>query len=309
METQTKATAKDFFLHLGAMIALYWSVGVLLNLLYQIINKAFPSFGPQLGLYNSISFPVASLIVIFPVFLLLTSLNQKSYIFDPTKKEIWVKRWTEYITLFISGAILLGSLVTTLYLFLDGQELTAGFLLKVLAWLVVTGLVFGYYIGEIREKNSGAMRKVWTLVAVAMVLLSIVFGFMVTGSPRTQRLIKYDEQKRIDLQNIQSQIVTYWRNKSSLPTDLASLNDPLSSFYTPVPKDPQSQESYVYTKKSDLTFELCANFNRKSEINQQSSASYGYYEFAGENWAHEEGYKCFERTIDPDRYPPMNKGF
>ncbi len=42
---------------------------------------------------------------------------------------------------------------------------------------------------------------------------SIIWGFSVLGSPHTQRLIKYDEQKINDLQYINSQIQSYYSNK------------------------------------------------------------------------------------------------
>lgn len=307
MEPQkVKTSGKDFFLHLGAMIALYWSVGALLNLLYSIINSAFPRVDAYYSYYPSISFPVASLIVIYPVFVLLSSLNQKSYVIDPSKKEIWVRRWMEYITLFISGAILVGSLVSVIYLFLDGQELTTAFLLKTLSWFVIAGMVFGYHIQDIREKINNQQRKAWLIVSTIIVLVSIVLGFAITGSPRTQRLMRYDDQKVADLQNIQNQIITYWQSKNKLPESLSDITDPLS--YEILPLDPQTGASYTYNKKGELSFELCADFNKASVAGNEPRISNAMkYGIDNEKWSHAEGYQCFERTVDPDRYPPFNK--
>ena len=39
---ENKASAKDFFLHLGVIATLYAIVISFLNLLFRIINKAFP---------------------------------------------------------------------------------------------------------------------------------------------------------------------------------------------------------------------------------------------------------------------------
>lgn len=307
MEPQkAKTSGKDFFLHLGAMIALYWSVGALLNLLYSIINSAFPRIDIYYSYYPSISFPVASLIVIFPVFVLLSSLNQKSYVVDPLKKELWVRRWMEYITLFISGAILVGSLVSVIYLFLDGQELTTAFLLKTLSWFVIAGMVFGYYIQDIREKINGQQRKIWLIISSLIVVISIVLGFTITGSPRTQRLMRYDNQKVADLQNIQNQVITYWQSKSKLPESLSDITDSLS--YEILPVDPQTNASYTYNKKDTLTFELCADFNKALTVGTEPRVSNAMkYGIDNEKWSHAEGYQCFIRTVDPDRYPPFNK--
>lgn len=305
MEPQkSKTTAKDFFLHFGAMVALYWSVGTLLNLLYSIINSAFPQVNAYYGVYGSISFPVASLIVVFPVFIVLSWLNQKSYALDSTKKDLSVRRWIAYITLFLAGAILVASLVSILYLFLDGQELTTAFILKALSWFIVAGLIFAYYIQDIREKIFGNQRKVWAIVALLVVLISIILGFLVTGSPRTQQLMRYDDRKVADLQNIQNQVISYWQSKSALPQNLSDLKDSLS--YNVMPVDPQTGASYVYTKKGDLSFTLCAEFNRALSL--EDKRTYGYDKYMdNDRWFHEKGYQCFERTVDPERYPPFPK--
>src|SRR3989344_7546976 len=94
--------AKDFFLHLGAMVGLYASAIALVNMLFSVINKSFPEIA-QYSYYSSpnISFPVATLIIVFPIFILLTSILERAYNIDPSKKEIWIRRWAVYITLFV----------------------------------------------------------------------------------------------------------------------------------------------------------------------------------------------------------------
>src|SRR3989344_6890757 len=190
METQTKTTAKDFFINLGAIVALYAVVISLLNLLFRVINQAYP----QISSYDyygssSISWPVAMLVVIFPVFALLMWLLEKGYAVEPEKRQLAVKRWLTYITLFIAGIALIGDLVAVLYYFIDGRELTTGFLLKILSVLVVTAMVFLYYLSEIRGKLNSWSRKIWLAVAFLAVLVSIIWGFSVLGSPRTQQLL------------------------------------------------------------------------------------------------------------------------
>jgi hypothetical protein len=72
MNPQPKTSAKDFFLNLGAIVALYTTIISLLNLLFTVINKAFPQI---VNYYytssSSISMPVATLIIFFPVYILL----------------------------------------------------------------------------------------------------------------------------------------------------------------------------------------------------------------------------------------------
>ena len=148
METQTKTSAKDFFINLGAIVALYTTVISLINLLFTVINTAYPKIQNGYNYYGSqsVSWPVATLIIFFPIFILLMWLLEKDYITSPEKQNSGIHKWLTYITLFISGLIIAGDLITVLYYFIDGQELSAGFLLKVLVLLVIATGIFSYYI-------------------------------------------------------------------------------------------------------------------------------------------------------------------
>lgn len=303
---EQKTSAKDFFINLGAIVALYTVVIGLLNLLFRVINIAFPQtlnnyiyFGSQ-----SISLPVATLIIVFPIFILLMWLLEKGYVVEPEKRYLAVKRWLSYITLFVAGIILAGDLVTVLYFFIDGQELTTGFLLKILSVFVVTLVVFLYYISDIRNKLTSSSRKTWTIVSAVIILGSIVWGFSVLGSPRTQRLLKYDDQKISDLQNMQWQVINYWQMYGTIPQSLTS-----------VPIDPQTQKPYEYRGTGMMSFEICAEFNRENMMGQN-----GYPRMMGasypikvgitqnDNWNHSFGHQCFSRNIDPIAYPTQIKG-
>jgi len=295
-------------LHIAVIALLYTGAVALLNILFRVINVAFP----QVASYNyydstSISLPVATLIVAFPLFLFLANILRKSYVADPSKREYSVRRGLIYLTLFIAGAVLAGDLITLIYFFLDGQELTTAFLLKILSVLVVTGSIFGYYLDDLRGRLD-ARKNIWRIVSVVLVVGSIVAGFSVLGSPQTQRLVRYDSQKVSDLQNIQWQIVNYWQQKGSIPTTLAELGDPISGFSNPL--DPQTKTSYEYEKTGNVSFNLCATFNKSSKAGEGAPSLVTYPESRdklGDNWQHEAGRQCFERTIDAELYPVRPK--
>jgi hypothetical protein len=302
----TRITAKDFFLHIGAIAALYVGVVALLNLLFTVINSAFPQVD-QYNYYNSssLSLPVATLIVVFPLFLFLSNLLQKGYAVDPVRKDYAVRKWLIYITLFIAGGVLAGDLITLIYFFLDGRELTIGFLLKVLSVLVVVGSVFGYYIDDLKGRLTGGRRNVWRVVAAVLVVGGIVSGFSVLGTPQSQRMLRYDSQRVSDLQNIQWQIVNYYQQKGGLPGALTDLNDSISGYKAPA--DPETGESYRYTLigQSAKAFELCATFNRATpspNTGIQPSMPYPMGKM-DETWDHASGEQCYTRTIDPELYP------
>ncbi len=304
-----KATAKDFFLHIAVIALLYTGTVALLNILFRVINVAFPQVS-QYGYFGStsISLPVATLVVVFPLFLFLANVLRKGYAEDPSRKEYPVRKWLIYITLFIAGGVLAGDLVTVIYYFLDGQELTTGFILKIISVLVITGGIFGYELDDLKDRLSGGRRNVWRIFAAILVIGSIVAGFSVLGTPQTQRMLRYDSQKTSDLQNIQWQIVNYWQQKGALPATLEALQDPISGFLAPT--DPQTQGSYEYKKTGPLSFDLCAEFNKPTQMTDGSMPRIAYPEpmgKLGDNWQHEAGRQCFSRTIDPELYPVRPK--
>ncbi len=316
-----KVTPKDFFLWLGAMAALYVSTISLITLWFEYINYLFPDelqsyVDPFLG---TIRYSIASLVVIFPLYIFLTRFLNQEVRRDSAKKEIWVRRWVIYLTLFVAGITLVVDLIVLINTFLGG-DLTTRFILKIVVVLVVIGAGFLYYLYDLRgrwEREEKQAKMIAGIVAVA-VLASIVSGFFIIGSPQTQRLFRFDQQKVSDLQNIQWQVVSYWQQKVRLPATLPDLEDPISGFV--VPKDSQTGAEYGYRVVSLRTFELCAVFNletRSGQIAEKTTAvrpalpagqyAEGPYGFESENWQHGVGETCFERTIDPDLFPPVKR--
>lgn len=308
-----KTTPKDFFLHLAALIALYITVPALLSLIFAIINYLAPD---QLAGYftaHSIAWPISILIILVPILYVLEWVIIKDVRENSEKKNIWIWRWRIYLTLFLAGAAIAVDLVTLINTYLGG-EISARFIYKVLAVIVVSGAVFKYYFFSINEKYKLAkiakQGSIWG--GIILVIAAIIGGFLVVGSPAKQRALRFDDQRVSDLQNIQYQVRNYWQQKGKLPTVLSDLNDSLS--YMSVPNDPENKKMYEYTMKGGASFELCANFALATE---NTSGKGGYYngsiaypmypDGANENWKHETGRTCFTRTIDPELYPVNSK--
>lgn len=323
MSNGSKVTPKDFFVWVMAMIGLYSSVFSLLALLFAYIENAYPDPLTQDYYYDPYSgpirFAIATLFVMFPLFLGLMRLIRRDIDLIPEKKEIWVRRWAIHLTLFIAGLTIIVDLITLINTFLGG-DLTIRFGLKVLAVLLVAGGGFLHFLAELwgfwgeNKKKSIAV----TTGAITVVVATIAAGFFITGSPWQIRMYRYDMQKVSDLQAIQWQIVNYWQTKEKLPTSLDALNDPLSN-YT-VPLDPQTKSAYEYATTSANSFRLCANFNDITQ-DRYSVGGVGEYSMAmptkdfamgggteiSNSWWHGTGKQCFDRTIDPQRYPFLSK--
>jgi hypothetical protein len=306
-----KVTPKDFFLWAGAMIAIYSSVFALLALLFQYINYAFPdalSYSYMDPFSGGIRFAMATLIVMVPVAVIIMRFIRRDIMETPAKSDLWIRRWILVLTIFVAGLAVVGDLITLINYFLGG-DVTMRFVLKVLVLFLVAGAVFLHFLADFRgywTANPGRARMV-AYGAGLVVVLAIAAGFFIMGSPSQVRLYRFDSQKVSDLQNIQWQIVNYWQQKESLPVTLQEIEDPLSGWM--LPKDPQTGADYVYKRNSPLDFALCATFNADSKDARASSEAmpvraYGTLEG---NFEHGKGEVCFDRSIDPQRYPPFTK--
>ncbi len=327
-----KLSPKFFFLSLGALVTLVASVVAFLNLIFGALNKKFPDalnstyqYGYSTWDYESIRSALATLIIVFPVFLLLSYFWKKASEVNLGHIDAIIRKWMIYLILFLSGIVVVVDLVTLVKYFVAG-EITNRFLLKVAATLVVALLAGSYYLLEMRkEKVSKLMPTMFAVLSGGLVLLSIIWSFSVIGSPKQQREWRLDERRTQDLQSIQWQVISYWQQKEALPADLASLSNPLSGFMVPV--DPEFEKGlvYEYHKLGDMKFELCATY---SAVMPQGWQDYGngggvtpmfygerdmavssmpYPGIGGDSWVHDAGRKCFERTIDKDLYPPYPK--
>ncbi len=320
-EGKTPATPKDFFLWAGAMIGFYVSVVAFINLVFQYINYLFPDAlnSYQISPYQSgISGYMATVIVALPIFLVLMRIIRKTIIADPSRQEIWVRRWALICTLFVTVVAFAITLVVLLSTFLSGEEVTARFLFKVLIVLLVTGASFAHFFADIKGywKQFPDRARNLGYIAVAIVIVTIVVGFYIVGTPRAARLARYDTQRISDLQNIQWQIVNYWQQKKKLPKTLNELSDPISNFSAPV--DPQTKNEYEYKETAPLSFQLCAVFNAETGMTMGGRRGvvplqvYPPIPFdsalvrgeKADNWQYSAGRVCFDRTIDPERYPP-----
>ncbi len=325
----TTTTPKDFFLHLGATAALYIAAGSLINLYFRVIDYYFPDALAGYFYGNAIAWPVSMLIVLVPTYYILEWLIRRDIVRMPEKAEIWVRRWRIYLTLFLAGITIIADLVALINIYLNG-EIGARFVWKVVAVLVIAAVVFIY---QLYERSSSVARKAiqrsLAIAGIVVVVAAIVIGFIAVGSPAKQRDLRFDNQRTGDLQSIQWQVINYWQHKEKLPALLDDLTDETTGFV--VPTDPETDQPYGYSIKAisgtqgtagGMSFQLCAVFSRASQDTKGRGGYYGggsSYAIdmatpaaypgirSSDVWTHGVGRVCFDRTIDPDRYPPNPK--
>ncbi len=301
------STPKDVFLHLGLIGALYVSIYSLISLVFSYINILLPdplSYGSEI---YSIITCTSALIILFPVFLILSWLIQKEEVTTPEKRNLKIKKWLISLTLFLAGIILVGDAITLVYSFLQG-DLTLRFILKILTVIIVSGGVFYHYIKDLKSASVNVGRnKLFAIITSLIVILTIVTNFILVGTPSYQRKVRFDDQRTSDLQNIQGQIINYWQNKNKIPNTLTDLTDSISGWQAPV--DPETSAPYEYQLRVDpLSFYLCATFGTNNLSNATTTPKNSYDSYSNQNWSHDTGHQCFDRGIDPELYRPYPVG-
>lgn len=311
-QNKSYSTPKDVFLHLLNILTFYLSIIGFITLYIQYISVLFPD--PLNFYYTMITDVIrvfsSILVIAIPVYILTSWFLGKDLKNNPKKREFKLRKWLLYFTLFVSAVTIIVDLIIAVNHFMSG-ELTVRFLLKVLVVLLVAAAVFGYYSWDLRRKDKEKSKtpKKLAFILPAVVLASVIWGFFLIGTPAEQRQRRFDEQRISDLQTIQSQIINYWIKKEVLPRKLDDLNDSISGFF--VPTDPETKASYVYKVTAPLSFELCATFktsSKDSTFRGEVVPMYPYYyDSFQQNWEHETGEICFERTIDPELYKTENQ--
>lgn len=300
--TTPKATPRDVFLHLLSVATLYVSAISLIALFFQYVNHFIPDpLTFEYGYSDALRRSIATIIIVFPTYVVTAWYFHKESASNPERRDLKIRKWLVYLTLFISAITVIIDLVTLVYKFLGG-ELSPRFVLKVVAVLIVAAGVFWYYLWDLKRQTGVLSNTVKNILRTVIVLVGavIIGGFFLVGSPTSQRMVRFDQQRVNDLSTMQNEIITFWQQKDRLPADLSELSNDISGFRAPM--DPETKMPYVYAIKSSLTFELCADFktaNADARYAQPTRSPFDPYQ---QNWEHGVGESCFSRTIDPELY-------
>ncbi len=339
METMIKnsrLTPRFFFISLGVIVSLITSVASFLVLLFETLNKKFPdalNSVYQYG-YNSYNFEtirasLATLIIFFPIFLIVSYLWLRESKEDIGQQNLILRKWMIYLILFLASLLIVIDLVTLVKYFVSG-EITARFIYKVTGALIVGFLVDYYYSLKMSNMSFNSQKSkrggmILTIISILLFLGLIIWSFVIMGSPKEQRAWRLDEKRITDLQNIQYQVINHWQQKEKLPATLFELPNPMTGYSLPVDPEFEKGLSYEYIIKDKLTFELCATFQAEMPKGWQEGyyggispmyremssdiavSSAPYPSGVNDSWDHQVGRTCFTRTIDKDIYPPFEK--
>jgi hypothetical protein len=154
---QPYLSARETFFYLLQFAALYTSAFNLGRLAFLLIELAFPDAIDQpwgiASRSDSIRWSIASLVVAFPIFLLVSRSLARAAARDPERRGSKIRKWLTYLTLFVAASVLTGDLITLLYNVLGG-EITTRFLLKTAVVAAISGGIFGYYLWDLRGEEQ-----------------------------------------------------------------------------------------------------------------------------------------------------------
>src|SRR3989338_8993654 len=202
MSEVSKNLPRDTFLYLLAIITLVVVAVGFGMAVFNYIDFYFPDLATDYyksaSSYESpIRQAMAMLIVVFPVFLWVSRFLRKDVALHPEKKELRIRKWLLYLTLFAAALVIIGDFVTVVNNFLRG-ELTTRFVLKALTIFFISGSVFYYYLAQLREKSVKWL-DMFSWIISAVVVVAVLWGFAVIGSPFAQREKRFDERRVNDL--------------------------------------------------------------------------------------------------------------
>jgi hypothetical protein len=147
-------SAREAFFYLLAFLTLScWAVAVG-AIWFARIDQWFDD---PLDYYyrRDLTFPIASILVAFPAYLLAMRSVLREQAQHPEKKESGVRRWLTNWALLITALILIGDLTYFLARFLGGG-LSMAFVLKSLVVSIIAGGIFWYYTAAVARRRERA---------------------------------------------------------------------------------------------------------------------------------------------------------
>lgn len=133
-----------------------------------------------------------------------------------------------------------------------------------------------------------SINKIYAWGSTAAVVLAILTGLVISGTPGEQRLKRFDQKRVNDLRSLTYNIENHRNIYKSLPDSLEQLIGAGGGYRSldALPRDPETDMVYMYIIESENTYRLCAEFNRA--LNEQNHSAF---------WDHDAGYYCYEIVL------------
>ena len=288
--TGSGESARDAFLYLLSFSTLGTWACALGSLLFQLIDYWLPDPVAANHIYDlrsAVTWQMASMAVALPIYLLVMRTIFREAAAQPERLISGVRKWLTYIALWITAITMVCDLITFLNYFLKG-ELTARFVLKAAAVMLIAGAIFVYYLASLRWNRETDVRLersrnlAFGCGAAAAVAMTFCLGLLVAGSPSRQRGLEADQKRVQDLRQIAWAVHNWKTAHGAIPAALPMLRGQPGLLRL---NDPVTSRLYEYHPKSDVLYDLCAQFTSGGEVAAYVSGS--------SFWEHGKGRTCF----------------
>lgn len=303
-----KQNAKFAFFYLLSLVALIFTALSTGMVIFQIINKKIVDeliFAPGGFSQEALKFAISAIIIATPIYFVMMWLINKNLLSGRLEKESAVRKWLTYFILLIAAVVMIGWLIATMNSFLNG-ELTLKFILKALTAILISALIFSFYLYDMKRKdptkNNNVVRAYY-YGSMALVLIVLISGFFFIDSPVEVRRQRYDQNIILKFDQIYNAVNAYYNENNKLPSDLNKILSGGSSYYLIENDilDPSTNKPIEYKIINNDSFELCSTFRteNKSQANDKSR-------FVDTRWLHDSGYQCLrQRVSDIDGIKPV----
>lgn len=214
---------------------------------------------------------IASLLVGYPIFLLLGWRLAAKKRRDPDRRRSRVRAWLTYVTLIFAAGALIGDLVAVVYQFLEGG-LSTRFAAKAGVVGVISATILWNFSREAERTSGGvdlAGQAIALLSTLAVVAL-VAWAFTVVRSPAAARERVSDETRITNIIAMTRLADCHYTYFDRLDGDFAAMQAALADRggRLPVaagcaeafPYDPSTGAEYRYRVVDGDTYELCATF-------------------------------------------------
>jgi len=282
-----KSSTVDVVINFFSFILLGIIATALGTLLFATINKFLPDPLDLMSVYtdasasSSIHYAISALLIGFPLYYVALRIWFRKFREDEGRVESNLSKWLTYLVLLITAVTIVGDLITVVFTLLQG-EITVRFFLKALTILVIAGIIFGFYYLERRkiQYHLNIPQTIFQLFGrgvTGLIALSVILGFIVSGSPTTERNRTFDRTRAEHLSSLSNCIENYAGTFGQLPASFADLKQTSQfSYCSGYMQDPETATPYDYRVVAPSRvdgavkvgeFELCANFAFASAVN------------------------------------------
>jgi len=308
---EKQQNAKFAFFYMLSLVALIFTSIAAGMVIFQIINKKvidLLTLAPGGFSQDALKFAISAIIIAAPIYFVMMWLINKNILTGKLDKESGIRKWLTYFILLVSAVVMISWLIATINSFLNG-ELTVKFILKSLTAILISALIFSFYLYDIRRadisKNNNIIRA-YFYGSMAIVLAALVASFFFIDSPLKVREQKFDQNIVDKLSQVDSAVNAYYGENGKLPENLSILLNGGSTYYVIESDltDPGTNKFFDYNVKAKDAYELCATFRTENKTQANDKSVY-----VDTRWLHDAGYQCLKQriaTIDKTKSEPVS---